>query len=84
MLVNRSTRRNRDPWRRGGGIAGATAAVAFDPKTSCCGGPVSVMSPERSPHLIEEILQAAQDAEADAALQRTTIRSKELDGLAKE
>ena len=65
-------------------LAGATAAVAFDAKTSCCGGPVSVMSPERSLHLIEEILHEAQDAEADAALQRNTIRSKELEGLAKK
>ena len=40
-------------------------AVAFDPKTSCCGGSVAVMSPDRTLHLIKEILQAAQDAEAD-------------------
>ncbi len=109
-------------------------AVEFDPKTSCCGGSVSVMSPERTLHLIKEILQAAQDAEADvistpcplcqtnvemyqdainkkfgtdfdipvvfysqlmavafgmdpetdAALQRNTIRSKELEDMAKK
>ncbi len=40
-------------------------AVEFDPKTSCCGGSVAVMSPDRVLHLIKEILQAAQDAEAD-------------------
>jgi heterodisulfide reductase subunit B len=40
-------------------------AVPFDPKTSCCGGSVSVMSPERTLHLIKDILQAAKDAEAD-------------------
>ncbi len=40
-------------------------AVEFDPKTSCCGGSVAVMSPDRTLHLIKEILQAAQDAEAD-------------------
>jgi heterodisulfide reductase subunit B len=40
-------------------------AVAFDPKTSCCGGSVSGMSPDRTLHLIKEILQAARDAEAD-------------------
>ncbi len=40
-------------------------AVEFDPKTSCCGGSVAVMSPERTLHLIKTILQAAQDAEAD-------------------
>ncbi len=40
-------------------------AVEFDPKTSCCGGSVAVMSPDRTLHLIRDILQAAQDAGAD-------------------
>jgi len=40
-------------------------AVDYDVKTSCCGGSVSVISPEKTLHLIKEILQAAQDAEAD-------------------
>lgn len=40
-------------------------AVDFNVKTSCCGGSVSVISPEKTLHLIKEILQAAQDAGAD-------------------
>jgi len=40
-------------------------AVEFDFKTSCCGGSVSVISPEKTLHLIRDILQAAQDAGAD-------------------
>jgi heterodisulfide reductase subunit B len=40
-------------------------AVEFDPKTSCCGGSVSVMSPDKTLHLIRDIVQAAQDAGAD-------------------
>ena len=40
-------------------------AVEFNPKTSCCGGSVAVMSPDRTLHLIRDILQAAEDAEAD-------------------
>ena len=40
-------------------------AVDFDVKTSCCGGSVSVISPEKTLHLIKEILQAAQDSGAD-------------------
>jgi len=40
-------------------------AVDFDVKTSCCGGSVSVMSPDKTLHLIKTILQAAQDADAD-------------------
>ncbi len=40
-------------------------AVPFDPKTACCGGSVSVMSPEKTLHLIKEILDAAQAADAD-------------------
>jgi heterodisulfide reductase subunit B len=39
--------------------------VEFDVKTSCCGGSVSVISPEKTLHLIRKILQAAQDAGAD-------------------
>jgi heterodisulfide reductase subunit B len=40
-------------------------AVAFDPKTSCCGGSVSVMTPDKTLHLIKQILDAAAEAEAD-------------------
>ncbi len=40
-------------------------AVDFNPKTSCCGGSVSVMSPDKTLHLIEKILAAAKEAEAD-------------------
>ena len=40
-------------------------AVPFDPKTSCCGGSVSVMSPDKTLHLIKKILDAAADADAD-------------------
>lgn len=40
-------------------------AVDFNVKTSCCGGSVSVISPEKTLHLIKEILQAAQDSGAD-------------------
>ncbi len=40
-------------------------AVDFDVKTSCCGGSVSVISPEKTLHLIRDILQAAEDADAD-------------------
>lgn len=40
-------------------------AVPFAPKTSCCGGSVAVMSPDRTLHLIRTILQAAVDAGAD-------------------
>ncbi len=40
-------------------------AVEYDVKTSCCGGSVSVMSPDKTLHLIKKILQAAKDAEAD-------------------
>ncbi len=40
-------------------------AVDFKVNTSCCGGSVAVMSPERTLHLIKDILQAAEDAEAD-------------------
>ena len=40
-------------------------AVEFDPKTSCCGGSVAVMSPERTLHLIRDIVAAADEAGAD-------------------
>jgi heterodisulfide reductase subunit B len=40
-------------------------AVPFDVKTSCCGGSVSVMSPDKTLHLIKKILDAAAEAEAD-------------------
>lgn len=39
--------------------------VPFDVKTSCCGGSVSVMSPDKTLHLIKKILDAAAEAEAD-------------------
>jgi heterodisulfide reductase subunit B len=40
-------------------------AVDFNVKTSCCGGSVSVISPEKTLHLIKEILEAAQESGAD-------------------
>lgn len=40
-------------------------AVDFEPKTSCCGGSVSVYSPEKTLHLMAKILQAAEDSKAD-------------------
>jgi len=40
-------------------------AVEFDPKTSCCGGSVAVMSPDKTLHLIKDIVQAAANAGAD-------------------
>lgn len=39
--------------------------VAYDPKTSCCGGSVSVYSPEKTMHLIKKIVEAAAEAGAD-------------------
>ena len=39
--------------------------VEFDLKTSCCGGSVSVIKPEATLHLIRDIVQAAQDGDAD-------------------
>ena len=39
--------------------------VEYDPKTSCCGGSVSVMSPDKTLHLIKQIVEAAVDAGAD-------------------
>ena len=43
---------------------GATA-VPFQHKTACCGGSVAVMSPDRTLHLIKNILEDAQQAGAD-------------------
>ncbi|HOV04420.1 MAG TPA: CoB--CoM heterodisulfide reductase iron-sulfur subunit B family protein [Kaistiaceae bacterium] len=40
-------------------------AVEYETPTNCCGGSVAVMSPDRTLHLIKDILQAAQDAGAD-------------------
>ena len=40
-------------------------AIDFNVKTSCCGGSVSVISPNRTPHLIKSILEAAQNSQAD-------------------
>jgi heterodisulfide reductase subunit B len=39
--------------------------VPYEPKTACCGGSVSVYSPEKTLPLMAKILQAAQDARAD-------------------
>jgi len=40
-------------------------AVDFDVKTACCGGSVSVISPDKTLHLIKKILDAAKESEAD-------------------
>ena len=40
-------------------------AVAFQHKTACCGGSVAVMSPDRTLHLIKNILGEAKQAGAD-------------------
>jgi heterodisulfide reductase subunit B len=40
-------------------------AVPFKRKTQCCGGSVSVMSPDKTLHLMKDILQEAQDMGAD-------------------
>jgi heterodisulfide reductase subunit B len=40
--------------------------VDYDPKTSCCGGSVSVMSPDKTLHLIKKIVEEAVAAGADA------------------
>ena len=40
-------------------------AVDFDLKTSCCGGSVAVMSPDKTLHPIKKIVDAAAAAEAD-------------------
>ncbi|MCP5374239.1 MAG: CoB--CoM heterodisulfide reductase iron-sulfur subunit B family protein, partial [Hyphomicrobiales bacterium] len=41
-------------------------AVDFDSKTSCCGGSVSVMSPDKTLHLMKKILDEAKAKGADA------------------
>jgi heterodisulfide reductase subunit B len=40
-------------------------AIDFKPKTSCCGGSVAVISPEKTLGLIKKILEAAESADAD-------------------
>lgn len=40
-------------------------AVQFQHKTACCGGSVAVMSPDRTLHLIKNILEDAKQAGAD-------------------
>ena len=40
-------------------------AVDFNLKTSCCGGAISLISPQKTLHLIKQILDAAVEAEAD-------------------
>ena len=40
-------------------------AVDFDAKTACCGGAVSLMSPEKTLGLIKQILDEAKDKDAD-------------------
>jgi heterodisulfide reductase subunit B len=40
-------------------------AVPFQHKTACCGGSVAVMSPDRTLHLIKNILEEAKQAGAD-------------------
>jgi heterodisulfide reductase subunit B len=40
-------------------------AVDYDVKTACCGGSVSVMSPDKTLHLIKKIVDAAVEAGAD-------------------
>lgn len=40
-------------------------AVPFKRKTACCGGSISVMSPDKTLHLIKEILEEAKAAGAD-------------------
>lgn len=40
-------------------------AVDFNLKTSCCGGAISLISPQKTLHLIKQILDAAEEAEAD-------------------
>ena len=39
--------------------------MPYDSKTSCCGGSVSVMSPDKTLHLIKKIVDAAVEAGAD-------------------
>ncbi len=40
-------------------------AVDYDVKTSCCGGSVAVMSPDKTLHLIKKIVEEAVEAGAD-------------------
>lgn len=40
-------------------------ALDYDPKTSCCGGSVSVYSPDKTLHLIKKIVESAVEAGAD-------------------
>jgi heterodisulfide reductase subunit B len=40
-------------------------AVEYDVKTACCGGSVSVMSPDKTLHLIKKIVEEAVEAGAD-------------------
>lgn len=40
-------------------------AVDFNLKTSCCGGAISLISPQKTLHLIKQILDAAEEAGAD-------------------
>ncbi|MDA1090860.1 MAG: CoB--CoM heterodisulfide reductase iron-sulfur subunit B family protein [Proteobacteria bacterium] len=40
-------------------------ATAFDAKTSCCGGAVALISPEKTLGIIKQILDAASEADAD-------------------
>ena len=40
-------------------------AVDFNLKASCCGGAISLISPQKTLHLIKQILDAAEAAEAD-------------------
>jgi len=40
-------------------------AIAYAPKTACCGGSVSVYSPEKTLHLIKNIVEQAVAAGAD-------------------
>jgi heterodisulfide reductase subunit B len=40
-------------------------ALEYDPKTSCCGGSVSVHSSDKTLHLIKKIVEAAANAGAD-------------------
>jgi heterodisulfide reductase subunit B len=40
-------------------------ALDFDNRTSCCGGSVSVMSPDKTLHLMKRILEEAKEKQAD-------------------
>jgi len=47
-----------------------------DPKTSCCGGSVSVYSPDKILHLIKKIVESAVDAGADVIATRSSRSSR--------